>query len=160
MCADANRCCRIFSAQAARAWDAAAREHRGDGAKTNFPAGAGAGAGAGGDGPARKRRKTDGGGGGGGGSAKKKAGAPKKKKAAKKEADETQWVQCDACKQWRILAPGMDAGTLPDTWKCADNTWFPGRAGCSTPEDKEINLRQYVAYAKLLREKEAAAAAT
>ena len=45
------------------------------------------------------------------------------------------WVQCDACTKWRKLPPGVSPKALPDSWRCADNTWSTPQASCSFPEE-------------------------
>ena len=34
-----------------------------------------------------------------------------------------EWVQCEDCSKWRLLASGMTPSELPDVWRCSMNTW-------------------------------------
>jgi hypothetical protein len=55
--------------------------------------------------------------------------SPKKKKekkvqtAAASPPRPAEWVECEICKQWRMLPPNVSASTLPDRWSCQDATW-------------------------------------
>uniref|UniRef100_A0A7S3P6X2 CW-type domain-containing protein n=1 Tax=Amphora coffeiformis TaxID=265554 RepID=A0A7S3P6X2_9STRA len=57
------------------------------------------------------------------------------------EADNLEWVQCEKCDKWRKLPPHISADELPDVWYCSMNTWNPGSASCSAPEDKADGLQ-------------------
>ena len=57
------------------------------------------------------------------------------------EADNVEWVQCEKCDKWRKLPPHISADELPDVWYCSMNTWNPGAASCSAPEDKAEGLQ-------------------
>jgi hypothetical protein len=45
------------------------------------------------------------------------------------------WVQCEACRQWRRLAWYVDVEALPDVWDCTMNYWEPADASCDVPQD-------------------------
>ena len=47
--------------------------------------------------------------------------------------DDSQWVQCDKCKKWRII-PTIVVASLPTQWFCQNNEWDPKRASCDAPE--------------------------
>lgn len=47
------------------------------------------------------------------------------------------WVQCDACDKWRMLAPYADLGELPDKWYCEMNVYDKDRSFCSAKERDE-----------------------
>lgn len=47
----------------------------------------------------------------------------------------TSWVQCEVCHKWRRVAWHVDADSLPDDWRCEQNTWEPESASCETPQD-------------------------
>ena len=59
------------------------------------------------------------------------------------DSDEEQnfWIQCDACKKWRII-PAHMSGWLPDIWHCDENLWDPKRASCSVPQ-QELEEDEY-----------------
>jgi len=61
------------------------------------------------------------------------------------EEEEHLWIQCDACKKWRIVPTTM-SGRLPDTWQCRDNRWDPERMNCAVPqqelEEDEYHVRK------------------
>ena len=57
------------------------------------------------------------------------------------EADNLEWVQCEKCDKWRKLPPHISADELPDVWYCSMNTWNPGSANCTSPEDKADGLQ-------------------
>ena len=80
------------------------------------------------------------------------SGKKKKKRRREKEAEEhgeeeteevepneTEWVQCDACKKWRILPDNVKASSLPDLWYCCMNIYDPKRSNCEAPEQ---NMKQ------------------
>ena len=51
---------------------------------------------------------------------------------------EDQWAQCEepSCLKWRkIPASAVEAGDLPDVFKCSLNRWDLGRSNCSVPEE-------------------------
>lgn len=50
--------------------------------------------------------------------------------------DDSQWVQCDRCKKWRII-PSSAVATLPKQWFCENNTYDPKRASCDAPEQTQ-----------------------
>jgi len=63
--------------------------------------------------------------------------APNNNEQTPEEAAENlEWVQCEKCEKWRKLPPQISADELPDVWYCSMNTWNPGSASCSAPEDK------------------------
>jgi len=55
------------------------------------------------------------------------------------EQNETEWVQCDSCKKWRILPDDVKASSLPDLWYCHMNIYDPKRSNCDAPEQ---NMKQ------------------
>jgi len=80
------------------------------------------------------------------------SGKKKKKRRREKEAEEhgeeetedveqneTEWVQCDACKKWRVLPDNVKASSLPDLWYCRMNIYDPKRSNCEAPEQ---NMKQ------------------
>merc|ERR1712176_998803 len=55
------------------------------------------------------------------------------------EQNETEWVQCDSCKKWRVLPDDVKATSLPDLWYCHMNIYDPKRSNCDAPEQ---NMKQ------------------
>jgi len=55
------------------------------------------------------------------------------------EQNETEWVQCDDCKKWRVLPDNVKASSLPDLWYCHMNVYDPKRSKCEAPEQ---NMKQ------------------
>merc|ERR1712176_108431 len=55
------------------------------------------------------------------------------------EQNETEWVQCDSCKKWRVLPDNVKATSLPDLWYCHMNVYDPKRSKCEAPEQ---NMKQ------------------
>ncbi|KAH7647481.1 hypothetical protein FG379_000697 [Cryptosporidium bovis] len=49
------------------------------------------------------------------------------------------WAQCELCKKWRKLPPGLNPSTLPDEWVCSMNTWDPFFNSCSALEEIVLN---------------------
>ncbi|KAH8740029.1 hypothetical protein FG386_000856 [Cryptosporidium ryanae] len=49
------------------------------------------------------------------------------------------WAQCELCKKWRKLPPGLNPSTLPDEWVCSMNTWDPFFSSCSASEEIVLN---------------------
>ncbi|KAL8530864.1 hypothetical protein ACS0TY_007769 [Phlomoides rotata] len=49
------------------------------------------------------------------------------------------WVECDKCKQWRLLPLGTNPKSLPDKWLCRMLTWLPGMNRCIVPEEETTN---------------------
>ena len=49
-------------------------------------------------------------------------------------------VQCDRCKKWRELGPGIDPESLPDIWYCDMNYWDPKQASCGANEKKKLGV--------------------
>ena len=47
--------------------------------------------------------------------------------------EDSQWVQCDACRKWRII-PSSVVETLGQKWFCSDNIYDPKHASCEAPE--------------------------
>ena len=64
------------------------------------------------------------------------AGESSSDESSSEEAAATtvQWVQCDACQKWR-KAPADITATLPDSWRCSQNTWDSLHASCDAPEE-------------------------
>lgn len=49
--------------------------------------------------------------------------------------DEFEWIQCEECRKWRILPPGMNPDDLPDKWFCHSE---PFNGNCEMPEESEM----------------------
>ena len=47
--------------------------------------------------------------------------------------EDSQWVQCDACRKWRII-PSSVVETLGQKWFCSDNIYDPKHASCEAPQ--------------------------
>ena len=91
----------------------------------------------------------------------------KKKKKKRKDGDavegdeeDSQWVQCDECKKWRII-PSSVVESLPDLWVCADNVYDPKHSSCDAPEQtaKQVAKEKKRAKKRQRMMKAAAAAA-
>ncbi|KAK9726259.1 hypothetical protein RND81_05G202500 [Saponaria officinalis] len=55
-------------------------------------------------------------------------------------ADSDVWVQCDDCKNWRLLPPGSKEDELPDKWRCNLQTWLPHLNHCRISEEEGIKV--------------------
>ncbi len=46
-------------------------------------------------------------------------------------------AQCDDCRKWRVLPPDIAVDSLPDTWRCTDNTWDWAHSHCTDPDQND-----------------------
>jgi hypothetical protein len=50
------------------------------------------------------------------------------------------WVQCSKCSKWRRVAWFIDPSSLPQDWKCNENSWDTLMASCKVPSDYDPEL--------------------
>jgi hypothetical protein len=43
------------------------------------------------------------------------------------------WVQCNKCNKWRVVAPDINPDDLPEVWYCALNKWNTAYNRCAAP---------------------------
>jgi len=53
------------------------------------------------------------------------------------EQNDTEWVQCDSCKKWRVLPDTVKVSSLPEQWYCHMNIYDKKRSNCQAPEQNQ-----------------------
>ena len=53
------------------------------------------------------------------------------------EQNDTEWVQCDSCKKWRVLPDTVKGSPLPEQWYCHMNIYDKKRSNCQAPEQNQ-----------------------
>lgn len=66
----------------------------------------------------------------------------KKKVPKNPSINQCGWIQCDICKKWRILPPGVANESLPEKWDCSLNKGDKLIISCSAPEETEEAIQK------------------